>query len=69
METKVDRSKARLLWMSESDYFGFVEGTPAERLAIMWPLTYEAFALMGYDVDAPLRRDIAKLIRPGHATD
>lgn len=65
----MDSSKARPLWMSESDYFGFVEGTPAERLAMMRPLTYEAFALMGYDVDAPLRRDIAKLIRPGQATD
>jgi len=69
MEMKVDRSKARLLRMSESDDSGFVEGTPAERIAMVWPLTYEAFALMGYDVNAPLRRDVARLTRPGQVKD
>ena len=69
MEMKVDRSKARLLRMSESDDSGYVEGTPSERMEMVWALTCQVLALSGYDVDAPLRRDIAKLIRPGQATD
>ena len=69
MEMKVDRSKARLLRMSESDDSGYVEGTPSERIAMVWPLTCQVLPLSGYDVDAPMRRDIAKLFRPGQARD
>lgn len=63
MEIKADKSKVRLTRISESDDSGYVEGTPSERMAMVWALSYDAYALMGYDVDAPLRRDVAKLIR------
>lgn len=44
--------------------FGYVPGTPEERLAMMWPLTCEAWASdPDFDPNAPLRRDIARLIR------
>jgi hypothetical protein len=55
--------------MSESDGSGFFEGTPSERMEMMWAMPYEAFALMGYAMDAPLRRVIARLFRPEDLTD
>lgn len=55
--------------MFESDDSGYVEGTPSERMEMMCAMSYETFALMGYDVDAPMRRDAARLFRPGDLTD
>lgn len=64
MEMKVDRSKARLLRMSESDDSGFVEGTPSERIAMVWPLTYEVFSLSKYhDVERRLQRHVVRVTR------
>ena len=63
MEMKLGRLKVRLLHMSESDDSGYVGGTPSERMAMVWALSYNAYALMGYDVDGPLRRNVARLIR------
>ncbi len=43
---------------------GFVPGTPAERLALVWPLTKEALSLdKRYDVEQRLQRHVTRLIR------
>jgi len=40
-----------------------LEGTtPAERIGMMWLLALDAWAFMG-DADAPLRRDVLRVIR------
>jgi hypothetical protein len=42
----------------------FVPGSAAERLAMVWPLTAEAFSLSGkYDVEQRLQRHIVRLVR------
>ena len=43
----------------------FVPGTPAERIAMVWPLTREVAALSNMDVDKPLQRGITRLFRRG----
>ncbi len=41
-----------------------VPGTPAERLAMMWPLTVEIAAISGkYDTERRLQRDVTVLVR------
>jgi hypothetical protein len=37
--------------------------TPAERLAMVWPLTVEAWALAGYDADAPMQKHVVRIGR------
>jgi hypothetical protein len=42
----------------------FVPGTAAERIAMVWPLTVEAYSLSGkYDVEQRLQRHIVRLVR------
>jgi hypothetical protein len=42
----------------------YVPGTPAERIAMVWPLTVEAYSLSGkYDVEQRLQRHIVRLVR------
>ena len=46
---------------------GFVPGTMAERIALVWPLTREACALSDrYDADRPMRRQLARLVTMKH---
>ena len=64
MDRKVDKTKAALLKPSEADDSGYVEGTPAERIAMVDQLTRNAWAFMGKkDAEPRLQRHIAKLIR------
>ena len=43
---------------------GYVPGTMAERIAMVWPLTCEAVSLSGkYDVEQRLQRHITHIIR------
>jgi hypothetical protein len=40
--------------------------TPEQRLAMMWPLTVEAWRFMGKPVDGErMRRDVVRVIRRG----
>jgi hypothetical protein len=42
----------------------YVPGTAAERLAMVWPLTAEAYSLSGkYNVEQRLQRHIVRLVR------
>jgi hypothetical protein len=40
-----------------------VPGTPAERIAMMWPLTLDAWAFLGLRDEPALRRDVVRVIR------
>jgi len=61
---KVDRTKAVLLKMKDTDDDGFVDATPAERIAMVDQLTRNACAFMGMnDADFRVRKDIVKIIR------
>jgi hypothetical protein len=43
---------------------GYVPGTKAQRIAMVWPLTCEAVSLgKKYDVEQPLQRHIVNIIR------
>jgi hypothetical protein len=43
---------------------GYVPGTMAERIAMVWPLTCEAASLSGkYDTEQRLQRHITRIIR------
>lgn len=48
----------------EEHHLVFVPGTPEERIAMIWPLTCEAYKSdPNFDPNLPMRRDIARLIR------
>ena len=50
--------------MSEQKDFGYVPGTPEERIAMVWPLTVEALSLSKkYNVEQPLQRHIVRIKR------
>jgi len=52
--------------MSERQNDDFVLGTPAERIAMVWPLTCEALSLSErYDTQQPMQRHVVRVIRPG----
>jgi len=52
----------------EADDGGFVAGSPAERVGLVWELTREAWLFSGIaDPDQPLQRDREVLIRPDPA--
>ena len=38
---------------------------PSERLAMVWPLTLQAWAFKGLDHEPRLRRDVVRVIRRG----
>jgi hypothetical protein len=61
---KLDRKKARLIKMHEDNDDGYVDATPGERMSIVCELTKEAWAFVeGVDVEQPLQRDVAVLIK------
>jgi hypothetical protein len=60
----VQRDKAKLRKLSDDDD-GFVDASPAERLAMMWELTAEVWSLRGQDgAQQRLQRHVASLVRP-----
>lgn len=66
MPPPLDRTHTRFFRSGEpTEDDGYMEGSPADRLAEVWELTREAWSLVpGVDPEAPMRRDIARLIRP-----
>ena len=59
----MDRNVIRKLPLgAETPLDSFVPGTPAERIAMVWPLTVEAASLSKrYDVEQPMLRHVVKL--------
>jgi hypothetical protein len=63
--SRVDRSKIRVLRMKDAPEMEVMEGTYAERIAVVWELTCNAWAMTGeFDVESRLRRDLVHLQRP-----
>jgi len=64
MDIKLDRNRVRVVKMSEDNDDGFVEASPAERIAMVWEITKDAWAFAGeINVEQRLPRHITKLIR------
>jgi hypothetical protein len=60
---RMDRTRTRLKRMSDGGNDDFVPGTPASRIAMVWPLTREIASLSGLDVKQRLQRHITRLYR------
>lgn len=61
--TKLDRSVTRLTRL-EADDDGYVEGDPATRIALVWPITRETWAFMKQtDAQRRLQRNVVRLVR------
>ena len=52
--------------LKDHDDTGYVEGTPAERVAFQWELTKMAWKLAdrNFDAEQPLQRHVTNVIRP-----
>lgn len=63
--TALDRKTARLLTLEEAARdTGYMEGTMAERLAVVWELTESAWAsIPNSHAEQRLQRDVAVLTR------
>jgi len=61
----MDRTRVTVVRMVGPQDHGCVPGTPAERIALVWPLTRETASLAGYDVDAPMQRDVVRVVHRG----
>jgi hypothetical protein len=65
----VDRSRlpTRTRRLGEEEEDGFVAGlSPAERIALVWPLTLQAWAFLQGTEDEPrLRRHVVRVVRGG----
>jgi len=64
---KFDKSKQIVRrQLKDHDDTGYVEGTPAERIAIQWELTKMAWKLAdrNFDAEQPLQRHVTNVIRP-----
>jgi hypothetical protein len=61
----MDRNVIRKLPLgAETPLDSFVPGTPAERIAMVWPLTAETASLSKqYDPDKPMQRHVVKIRR------
>jgi len=58
------RKTVSVVSQSERGNSGFVPGTKAERLSMVWPLTCEVVSLgKKYDVEQRLQRHIVRVIR------
>jgi len=50
--------------MADSRNYDLVPGTPAERIALVWPLTLEATSLnKRYDAKRKLQRHVTRIVR------
>jgi hypothetical protein len=45
----------------DDDYYASL--TPAERIAMIWPLTVDAYTFAGVPIEPRLRRDVVRLVR------
>ena len=62
-KTKVDRSTTRLLHLEANDD-GCVEGDPATRLALVWPMTLDTWAFVDRtDAERRLQRNVVRFVR------
>lgn len=60
----MDRTRTALKRQSERRNEDYVEGTPEERVGLVWELTKEAASLSGkYDVERRLQRHVTRVIR------
>ena len=52
--------------LKDHDDTGYVDATPAERIAIQWELTKMAWKLTdpNFDAEQPLQRHVTNVIRP-----
>ena len=65
-KTKVDRSTTRLIPL-EADDDGYVEGDPATRIALVWPMTLDTWAFVDRtDAERRLQRNVVRLVRRKH---
>jgi hypothetical protein len=61
----MDRTKVKVGRMEDAPEMEAVEGTYAERIAMVWPLTVDALGFAGsFDAESRLRRDVVHLQRP-----
>jgi len=65
MQSEINKTIIRRQ-LKDHDDTGFVEGTPAERIAIQWELTQMAWKLAdkNFDAEQPLQRHVTNVIRP-----
>ncbi len=60
----MNRKHTALYRMWDHRNGGFVSGTPADRLSLVWPLTREIASLSKkYDAERRLQRHVTRLIR------
>ena len=61
---KLDRKTTKLSRLNRDEDDGFVPGTMAERMLLVWPITKELASLSAkYDVERRLQRDVTVLKR------
>lgn len=62
----MDRKRVTKCKMTDPGDNGFVPGTPAYRIGLVWPLTLEAVSLgKRYDAQQRLQRHVVRLVRRG----
>ena len=62
----MDRKRVALSRMTDDSDHGFVPGTPAERIGLVWPLTREITSLSRkHDAERRLQRHVTRLVRRG----
>jgi hypothetical protein len=60
----MNRKITRLKRLTDPDEVTVMRGTPAERIAMVWPLTQELYSLSkSYDVEQPLQRHVVRVVR------
>ena len=65
-KTKGDRSTTRFLYL-EADDDGYVEGDPATRIALVWPMTLDTWAFVDRtDAERRLQRNVVRFVRRKH---
>jgi hypothetical protein len=63
---RLKRNLTRLLKQTEDQDDGYVEGTPAYRLSLVWEITKDVYAFSGSgDAERRLQRNVAPLVRGG----
>jgi len=62
---KLDRNKVKVGRMADTPEAERVEGSLAERIAMVWEITCDAWSMTGdFDVESRLQRDVVRLRRP-----
>ena len=62
----MQRKNTAIYRMSDRRNDDFVEGTPAYRIGLVWPLTREVVSLSkNHDAEQRLQRHVTRLIRRG----